>query len=88
MPPAYLSLHCVGGTCGTLLQGTKDKCPAPCSNFTKCADCRRAQGCGWCANGGQNGKGLCMPGTRSGPKEKEMCEQKSLAFPEKITGTV
>lgn len=76
--PAYLSLHCLGGTCGTVLQGLKrsgEKCPASCSMHKKCADCRRAQGCGWCAYGGENGQGACMSGTMSGPSNEGMCEQ-------------
>ena len=77
MPPAYLSLHCLGGECGTILQGASHKCPVPCKTHTKCADCRRAQGCGWCAFGGANGHGVCMQGTRSGPLEDEHCDSKS-----------
>ncbi|WAR31429.1 MEGF8-like protein [Mya arenaria] len=87
MPPAYLSLHCLGGVCGTILQGPRDKCPLPCSTYTKCADCRQAQGCGWCADGSENGRGVCLQGTLSGPFNQQMCKKKNNAYPEKKTDT-
>ena len=68
IPPAYLSLQCLGGECGTILEGGAEKCPLPCSIHKKCGDCRKSPGCGWCAFGGLNGLGVCMAGTRSGPR--------------------
>ncbi|XP_067662212.1 multiple epidermal growth factor-like domains protein 8 [Haliotis asinina] len=74
MPPAYRPLRCSFGECGFVIQQRKNKtlqpaarCPLPCSNHTKCAECITAPGCGWCAFGGQNGLGVCMKGGRAGP---------------------
>ena len=78
IPPAYLSLHCLGGECGTILQGDAGKCPQPCSVHKKCGDCRKSPGCGWCAFGGLNGLGVCMSGTRSGPHGK--CELNNVSY--------
>ena len=78
MPPAYLSLRCLAGECGTVLQGGAQKCPLPCEVHKQCGDCRKAPRCGWCAFGGLNGLGVCMEGTRSGPRGQ--CEINNVSY--------
>ncbi|KAL8608233.1 hypothetical protein ACOMHN_016688 [Nucella lapillus] len=68
MPPAYLPLRCSFGECGYILADTSaHRCPVPCRMKQQCAHCISTPGCGWCAQEGKNGEGLCMPGGRSGP---------------------
>ena len=69
MPPAYLELHCSNGECGHVLSGQADQCPENCSIHTQCSKCLSTPGCGWCAFGGLNGKGICMEGGLTGPKD-------------------
>lgn len=38
-----------------------------CSFYSSCSACRADPGCGWCDDGSETGKGLCLPGGAGGP---------------------
>jgi len=67
MSPAYRALQCAGGECGLIIQGSHTKCPRPCTTYKWCSDCLAAPGCGWCAIGGLNGRGVCLKGGVKNP---------------------
>ncbi|KAH9496424.1 Multiple epidermal growth factor-like domains protein 8, partial [Bulinus truncatus] len=73
MPPAYVPLRCSLGECQFVRSRKESTCPIPCDTFTKCADCIASPGCGWCAFGGMNGLGVCMPGGIMGPAKGGVC---------------
>lgn len=73
MPPAYLPLRCSLGECHFVRSGRGATCPISCETFDKCADCIASPGCGWCAFGGMNGQGVCMPGGIKGPSKSGIC---------------
>ncbi|XP_041369444.1 multiple epidermal growth factor-like domains protein 8 [Gigantopelta aegis] len=83
MPPAYLPLRCSFGECGYLIDQRVtigvEACPRPCYVYTKCSQCIMKQGCGWCALGGQNGKGVCMAGRPAGPSAG-MCSEVNITL--------
>ncbi|KAK3588362.1 hypothetical protein CHS0354_005627 [Potamilus streckersoni] len=87
MALAYLTLHCSGGECGTVLQGDNSSCPRDCSGNTKCADCMKTPGCGWCAFGEQNGNGICMPGGLVGPSVGQ-CNLDNVTYGDKPMSVV
>ncbi|XP_076454870.1 multiple epidermal growth factor-like domains protein 8 [Babylonia areolata] len=68
MPPAYLPLRCSFGECGYMLgDSSAYRCPVPCRMKQQCAHCISTPGCGWCAQVGKNGEGVCMGGGLAGP---------------------
>ena len=76
------SLECLGGTCGTVLSGSKgDQCPTPCSSHSKCKSCLQQTKCGWCSlNSSPNsGMGTCLHGTVEGPEDSTNCD--SVKYP-------
>lgn len=66
MSPTYLPMRCAAGMCGRVLSGS-ESCTPSCSHFQQCALCIQQPRCGWCGLRGENGKGRCMEGGRSGP---------------------
>ena len=73
MSPGYLPLYCSRGECGHIVSGSRggsssSQCPSRCSIHEQCSVCLGSPGCGWCAFGGLNGRGVCMEGGMLGPK--------------------
>lgn len=67
MSPEHKNLCCSTGNCGLLIDSFENHCPKPCHEFSRCSECLMTPQCGWCAYGGQNGLGLCIPGGIKGP---------------------
>lgn len=69
LTPTSASLVCLGGACGKLLVDKGDRCPADCSNYTKCSDCLGRVSCGWCSSNLRplSGDGRCMQGDLGQP---------------------
>lgn len=65
---SYQPIYCSGGVCGLVLQ-TDDRqfCPEPCSSFTQCSKCLTHAHCGWCAEAGTSGAGICTEGSSDRP---------------------
>lgn len=43
-----------------------------CSFYSSCSTCRADPGCGWCDDGSETGKGLCLPGGAGGPSSRSL----------------
>ncbi|XP_039208131.1 multiple epidermal growth factor-like domains protein 8 [Crotalus tigris] len=78
MSPTYLPMRCAAGMCGRVLSGSEN-CTPSCSHFQQCALCIQQPRCGWCSFQGENGKGRCLEGGRSGPRHGlvELCGLKA-----------
>ncbi|XP_007430507.1 multiple epidermal growth factor-like domains protein 8 [Python bivittatus] len=78
MSPTYLPMRCAAGMCGRVLSGS-ESCTPSCSHFQQCALCIQQPRCGWCSFRGENGKGRCLEGGRSGPRHGlvELCGLKA-----------
>ncbi|XP_055897034.1 multiple epidermal growth factor-like domains protein 8 [Biomphalaria glabrata] len=88
MPPAYLPLRCSLGECHFVRSGRGATCPISCETFDKCADCIASPGCGWCAFGGMNGQGVCMPGGIKGPSKSGICSDGNFSGNEIVKSDV
>jgi len=75
LSPTSASLVCLGGACGKLLVDKVDRCPADCSNYTKCSDCLYRLSCGWCSSNLRplSGEGHCMQGDLGQPTSALDC---------------
>eukprot|EP00795_Rhopilema_esculentum_P016542 gene16542-7966_t len=66
-PPSMRYIACMSGDCGLIYNDTRS-CPTPCTLVDSCDACLKKPTCGWCANPGILGQGVCNEGGLKGSR--------------------